>query len=302
MSDLGTQVSLQSDLDSKVTTNGANQNTGLRVRTFLTNFIDTVFGRLNEKLAASSNLSDVANASTARTNLGLGTIATQNANNVSISGGSISGITDLAVADGGTGASDASTARTNLGLGTIATQASSNVSITGGSITGITDLAIADGGTGASTASAALTNLGISRVRITGDVTNSTTSFADVTGLSFSLSANTTYGFIFHVLVTTPATTQGYCIAMDGPASPTAFSYQSMQPLSSSTQTPSHQTSYNAGTTGTSAPSGTFLVVIAGQIVNGANAGTLIVRFLSETAGQTVTVKAGSTGTLTTFP
>jgi hypothetical protein len=40
---------------------------------------------------------------TARTSLGLGSIATQAANNVSITGGSITGITDLAVADGGTG-------------------------------------------------------------------------------------------------------------------------------------------------------------------------------------------------------
>ena len=54
--------------------------------------------------------------SDARTNLGLGTVATQNANAISITGGSITGITDLAIADGGTGASTVAQARTNLGL------------------------------------------------------------------------------------------------------------------------------------------------------------------------------------------
>lgn len=61
-------------------------------------------------------LLDDANNTAARTTLGLGTIATQNSSNVTITGGSISGITDLSVADGGTGASTASAARTNLGL------------------------------------------------------------------------------------------------------------------------------------------------------------------------------------------
>ena len=51
---------------------------------------------------------------------------------VKITGGVITGITDLAVADGGTGASTAANARTNLELGTMATQGAGSVAITGG--------------------------------------------------------------------------------------------------------------------------------------------------------------------------
>lgn len=46
---------------------------------------------------------------------GLGSIASQAANNVSITGGSISGITDLAIADGGTNASTQADAISNVG-------------------------------------------------------------------------------------------------------------------------------------------------------------------------------------------
>jgi hypothetical protein len=57
-----------------------------------------------------------SSASAARSNLGLGSMATQNNSGVTIVGGNITGITALLIADGGTGATSATQARTNLGL------------------------------------------------------------------------------------------------------------------------------------------------------------------------------------------
>jgi hypothetical protein len=162
-------------------------------------------------IAVANGGTGAITAAAARTNLGLGTIATQDANNVTLTGGSITGITDLTIADGGTGASSASGARTNLGLGTIATQDATAVSIIGGSITGITDLAVADGGTGASDSATARTNLGLSTmatqsaasVTITGGTITGITDLAITDGGTGASSALTAFNNL------SPLTTQG---------------------------------------------------------------------------------------------
>lgn len=75
--------------------------------------LDATDGLVNAVPVANGG-TGASTTSAARTNLGLGSIATQSSSNVSITGGSITGITDLAIADGGTGASTAAGARTNL--------------------------------------------------------------------------------------------------------------------------------------------------------------------------------------------
>ena len=77
---------------------------------------------VSNTLPVSSGGTGSTTASAARTALGLGSIATQDSDDVTITGGNISGIVDLAIADGGTGASSVGAARTNLGLGSLATQ------------------------------------------------------------------------------------------------------------------------------------------------------------------------------------
>ena len=129
------------------------------------NYATTLTTALGEKLAKASNLSDLTDASQARTNLGLAIGSNVQAYDPTLA--ALAGVTvaadkvvyatgadQFAVADlTSFGRSliddaDASAARSTLGLGSIATQAANNVSITGGAISNVTlsDVTI-DGGT-----------------------------------------------------------------------------------------------------------------------------------------------------------
>ncbi len=99
--------------------------------------------------AAGRALIDDADASAQRTTLGLGTMATQAASAVSITGGTITGITDLAIADGGTGASSAVAA-----IDALSTKSSNIAS------SGTTDLSTATGDFAHVTGTTTITALG----------------------------------------------------------------------------------------------------------------------------------------------
>ena len=80
---------LAGTIDATKIHDGTISNTEFGYLNGVTSAIQT---QIDSKLTASNNLSDIATASTARTNLGLGTMATQNASSVAITGGSVTGM------------------------------------------------------------------------------------------------------------------------------------------------------------------------------------------------------------------
>lgn len=105
---------LQSALDGKSST--SHDHSGVYEATGAVSTHAAATSGVHGISSFAATILDDTDAATVRGTIGLGSIATQSAGSVAITGGTISGITDLAIADGGTGASSASAARANLSV------------------------------------------------------------------------------------------------------------------------------------------------------------------------------------------
>lgn len=132
---------------------------------------------------------------------------------------------------------------------------------------------------------------------VTTNVTNSTTTPANITGLSWSVSASTEYGFACTIIHQGTAT-GGPRFNLNGPASPTNVTIRWQRATSATADTSSTDTAFSAAAqTAAITSGGTTTVLVSkvnGHIINGANAGTAQFMLTSSTSGQTVTVYRGS--------
>lgn len=137
------------------------------------------------------------------------------------------------------------------------------------------------------------------RLRVATDVTNNTTSAADVTGLTCPILAGKHYNFEAMLIVTSAATTTGIQLSVNGPAA-TSFRGSGIVTVTGSATSATMSTPTTDVTTvdaviavQTTGPTGTVPAIIFGWYNPSAD-GTFAVRVRSEVASSTVTVKAGS--------
>lgn len=134
-------------------------------------------------------------------------------------------------------------------------------------------------------------------VRLASDVTNNTTSFADVTGLSFAVKNGVWYAFRFLFLWQSDATTTGIGFSVNGPTASVVV-HNTLIAQSTSGNGFSYQRAYDDGnaTASIDTANASTLSVMDG-IVHPTADGTLIARVKAEVP-TTVTIKAGSIGIL----
>ena len=118
---------------------------------------------------------------------------------------------------------------------------------------------------------------------------------ADVTGLSFPVTAGETYWYEFVIPYTSAATTTGSRWAINGPAAPTMLNHRSEYTLTATSVTTNSATAYDipAASNATSLTAGN--VATMWGVIKPSASGTVIARFASEVLSSAITAKAGAT-------
>ena len=135
----------------------------------------------------------------------------------------------------------------------------------------------------------------LSTMRLAADVTNNTTTLANVTGLALALAANSTYQIDGRVMFQTAATTTGIRLTQTVPSGATVVA-QWNTPTSLTASTLANQRAADAGATTTAidTANANTLATTSILVITAATAGNLQIRFASEVSGSKAVVKAGS--------
>ena len=135
----------------------------------------------------------------------------------------------------------------------------------------------------------------LSTMRLAADVTNNTTTLANVTGLALALAANSTYQIDGRVMFQTAATTTGIRLTQTVPSGATVVA-QWNTPTSLTASTLANQRAADAGATTTAidTANANTLATTSILVITAATAANLQIRFASEVSGSKAVVKAGS--------
>lgn len=135
----------------------------------------------------------------------------------------------------------------------------------------------------------------LSTARLGADVTNSTVTLANATGLAIALAANSSYAIDAKVMFQTAAITTGIRLTQTVPTGATHVA-QWNTPTSLIANTLSNQRAADTGAATTAIDTANANTLATGSllVVTGATAGNLQIRFASEVAASNAVIKTGS--------
>lgn len=133
-------------------------------------------------------------------------------------------------------------------------------------------------------------------VKLASDVANSTTTLSNVTGLSFTGAANTTYIVDFMGTFQSAATTTGIAVALDIPSGTISAFYEHATSLTGSAPIEQIADAATIGRTSGVRAANTNVPIVGKVIIAiGGTGGTVQLQFRSEIASSAITMKAALT-------